>query len=385
MTIQFLDVNAAYRELQQEIDSSVARVLSSGQYIGGTEVEAFEEEFANYCGVQHAIGVGNGLDALSIALRSLDIGKGDEVIVPTNTYIATWLAVTLVGARVVPVEPDPVHFTITAEVCSQALTSRTKAIIPVHLYGQPANLDPIIALGRLHDIAIVEDAAQAHGSRYNGRKIGSLSELTCWSFYPGKNLGALGDAGAVTTCNSDLAKKVRMITNYGSQKKYVHEICGVNSRLDPLQAAILRVKLPYLDEWNLRRVNIAEVYAEALTETHLELPVAPVWADPVWHQYVVRSPVRDQLAAHLRADGVQTLIHYPIPPHRQAAYAGLRMKKGTFPIAEALAGRVLSLPIGPHLPEMHALHVIDSLNSFESSTRNSEHGRSNTSCNYPTI
>jgi dTDP-4-amino-4,6-dideoxygalactose transaminase len=347
--IPFLDLGAAYRELKPEIDAAVARVLESGWYILGPEVEAFEAEWAAYCEANHAVGVANGLDALILALRALDVGPGDEVLVPSNTYIATWLAVTATGARPVPVEPDPATHNMDPQRIAPAITSATKAILPVHLYGQPADLDPILALARRHGLAVVEDAAQAHGARYKGRRIGAHGDIVCWSFYPGKNLGALGDGGAVTTGNADLADRIRVLRNYGSRVKYVNEVEGVNSRLDPLQAAVLRVKLAHLDEWNARRRQIAALYDEGLRASGLALPHVPNWAEPVWHLYVVRAADRDGLQKRLAAAGIGTLIHYPIPPHMQAAYAGLGLAPDALPVARHLAGEVLSLPIGPQL------------------------------------
>jgi dTDP-4-amino-4,6-dideoxygalactose transaminase len=347
--IPFLDLSAPYRELQPRIDAAVTRVLASGWYILGPEVEAFEADWAAYCGAAHAVGLANGLDALTLALRSLDIGPGDEVIVPSNTYIATWLAVTAVGARPVPVEPDPATHNMDPARIAAAITPRTRVVLPVHLYGQPADLDPILTLARAHGLAVVEDAAQAHGARYKGRRIGAHGDVVCWSFYPGKNLGALGDAGAVTTNRADLADRIRVLRNYGSRVKYVNQMQGVNSRLDPIQAAVLRVKLEVLDDWTERRRRIAALYAEGLRGCALTLPQVPDWADPAWHLYVIRSPERDRLQARLAERGVGTLIHYPIPPHRQSVYAGLGLAAGSLPLAERLAGEVLSLPMGPHL------------------------------------
>ncbi|MFW8635341.1 DegT/DnrJ/EryC1/StrS family aminotransferase [Cribrihabitans pelagius] len=361
MKVPFLDVGAAYRALKDEIDAAVIRVMDSGWYIQGPEVQAFEAEFAAYCGVDHAVGVGNGLDALVLSLRALGIGPGDEVIVPSNTYIATWLAVSQVGARIVPVEPDQALHSITAEACAPALSDRTRAIIPVHLYGQPADMDPILSLAKAHRIFVIEDAAQAHGALYRGQRIGGLGDLTCWSFYPGKNLGALGDGGAVTTRDAALAERLRMLANYGSSRKYMHEIAGTNSRLDPVQAAVLRVKLRHLEDWNNRRRAIARFYSEQLADLDLMTPAAPDWADPVWHLYVIRSRRRDALAAHLETQGIQTLVHYPTPPHLQGAYAGLGYATGDFPVAEQLSEELLSLPIGPHLGDEAPGRVIAAL------------------------
>jgi dTDP-4-amino-4,6-dideoxygalactose transaminase len=359
--IPFLDLGAAYRELKSEIDVAVGRVLESGWYILGPEVEAFEADWAHYCEAQHAVGVANGLDALTLALRALDIGPGDEVIVPSNTYIATWLAVSGVGATPVPVEPDPATYNIDPARIEAAITPRTRAILPVHLYGQPADLDPILDIARRHQLRVIEDAAQAHGARYKGRRIGAHGDIVCWSFYPGKNLGALGDAGAVTTNHAALAARVALLRNYGSRQKYVNEEAGVNSRLDPIQAAVLRVKLGVLNDWTARRRAVAAAYAEELRDSGLTLPHVPDWAEPAWHLYVVRSPNRDALQAKLTEAGVGTLVHYPIPPHMQQAYAGMGIAPEALPLAVQLADEVLSLPIGPQLDLGHVDQVISSI------------------------
>lgn len=348
--IPFLDLGAAYRALKPEIDTAVQRVLDSGWYILGPEVEAFEAEWAEYCGASHAVGLANGLDALVLALRALDVGPGDEVIVPSNTYIATWLAVSAVGAKPVPVEPDLATHNIDPARIGAALTEKTKAILPVHLYGQAADLDPILTLARTHGLAVVEDAAQAHGARYKERRIGAHGDIVCWSFYPGKNLGALGDAGAVTTNNADLADRIRMLRNYGSREKYVNEVQGANSRLDPVQAAVLRVKLTHLDKWTERRRAIADLYLAELAETDLILPHVPDWADPAWHLFVVRSAEREALQTRLTKKGIGSLIHYPIPPHMQEAYGDMGFLADALPVARQLATEVLSLPMGPQLP-----------------------------------
>ena len=356
--IPFLDLGAAYRELKADIDAAIQRVLDSGWYILGPEVEAFETEWAAYCGAEHAVGVANGLDALILALRALGIGPGDEVIVPSNTYIATWLAVSAVGAAPVPVEPDPATHNIDPARIAPSITRATKAILPVHLYGQTADLDPILALAREHGLLVIEDGAQAHGARYKGTRIGAHGDVVCWSFYPGKNLGALGDGGAVTTNSADIAERIRVLRNYGSRVKYVNDVQGVNSRLDPIQAAVLRAKLPHLDAWTDRRRAVAAAYAEGLKNSGLILPHTPERADPVWHLYVVRSAERDALQKRLAEAGVGTLIHYPIPPHMQAAYADLRLAPDALPLARQLAGEVLSLPIGPHVSPTDVERVI---------------------------
>lgn len=349
MTIPFLDLRAAYLELKPEIDAAVARVMDSGHYILGSEVEAFEAEFAAYCEAEHGVGVANGLDALHLALLAMGVGPGDEVIVPSNTYIATWLAVSQCGATPVPVEPMEATYNIDPDRIEAAITARSKVILPVHLYGQPADLDPILAIARKHGLRVLEDAAQAHGARYKGRRIGAHGDAVAWSFYPGKNLGALGDGGALTTNDTVLADRVRVLRNYGSRVKYINEIKGYNSRLDPIQAAVLRAKLPFLDTWTDRRRTVAQAYAEGLRDSGLTLPHVPDWADPVWHLYVVRALGRDALQQRLTRAGVGTLIHYPIPPHRQSAYAGLGLAPDALPLAQHLAAEVLSLPMGPQL------------------------------------
>lgn len=347
--IPFLDLGAAYKELQVQIDTAVKRVLESGQYILGQEVEAFEAEWADYCGANYAVGVANGLDALTLALRSLDVGPGDEVIVPSNTYIATWLAVTAVGAKPVPVEPNLLTNNIEAVQIEGAISKHTRAIIPVHLYGQPVDLDPIISLAKKYNLYVIEDSAQSHGAKYKGKRIGSHGDIVCWSFYPGKNLGAMGDAGGITTNNAVLANRIKTLRNYGSEQKYSNIELGVNSRIDPIQAAILRAKLPFLDSWTNRRKAIAHCYLAHLQGTNLILPVIPEWADPAWHLFVVRSKNRNELQKKLQDLGISTLIHYPIPPHRQIAYKSLGAAAGNYPVADQLAEEVLSLPIGPHL------------------------------------
>jgi dTDP-4-amino-4,6-dideoxygalactose transaminase len=358
--VPFLDLGAAYRELREEIDDAVARVMASGWYIGGPEVEAFEGEYAEYVGAKHCVGLGNGLDALFLSLRAMDIGPGDEVIVPSNTYIATWLAVDMVGATPVPVEPDH-HHTIDPSLIEVAITPRTKAIIPVHLYGFPADMDPILEIARDRGLRVLEDGAQCHGARYKGRRIGSHGDAVAWSFYPGKNLGALGDAGAITTNDPDIADRVRVLRNYGSRVKYVNEVKGVNSRLDPIQAAILRVKLRTLDDWNERRTKIAARYLAGLSGLGAELPRPEPWATHVWHLFVLRHQRRDELRNALSDRGVETLIHYPIPPHLQAAYRQGAQTIRELPVAVALGQELVSLPIGPHLADYAVQQVVDSV------------------------
>lgn len=357
--IPFLDLKAPHLELREEITAAIDRVVSSGWYILGPEVEAFESDYAAYCEAAHCVGVANGLDALHLALRAMDVGAGDEVIVPSNTYIATWLAVSQCGATPVPVEPVEDTYNINPELVEAAITPRTKVILPVHLYGQPADLDPILAIARNHNLKVLEDAAQAHGARYKGKRIGGHGDAVAWSFYPGKNLGALGDGGAVTTNNAELADRIRVLRNYGSRVKYVNEVQGYNSRLDPIQAAVLRVKLRHLDDWNGRREAIAKQYLQGLAGTDLVLPHVPAWADPAWHLFVVRHPQRDALQQKSAEAGIGSLIHYPIPPHLQQAYSDLGYEQGTFPIAEDIAKELLSLPMGPHLAKADADSVIE--------------------------
>jgi dTDP-4-amino-4,6-dideoxygalactose transaminase len=349
MNVPFLDLRSAYLELQLELEAAFNRVMDSGWYILGQELEAFEREFAAYCGARFCVGVGNGLDALHLILRAWDIGPGDEVIVPANTYIATWLAVSYAGARPVPVEPDPQTYNLDPQRIAAAITARTKAILPVHLYGLPADMDPIRDVARSRGLRVIEDAAQAHGARYKGRRVGSLGDAAGFSFYPGKNLGAFGDGGAVVTDDPELAGRIAVLRNYGSSLKYSHEIKGYNSRLDELQAALLRVRLRHLDAWNERRRAHARLYSSLLSGVALTLPSEPPATEHAWHLFVIRSAQRDALRRCLDAQGVGTLIHYPIPPHLQPAYAEFGLHDGALPITEAIHREVLSLPIGPHL------------------------------------
>jgi len=357
--VPFLNMKAPYEELRAELDEAYHRVMKSGWYILGQEVEAFEQEFASYTGSKYCIGVGNGLEALHLILRAYGIGAGDEVIVPSNTYIATWLAVSYAGASLVPVEPSEQTYNLDPDRIEAAITSRTKAILVVHLYGQTAEMDAIIAIARKHGLKVIEDAAQAHGALYHGRRAGNLGDAAGWSFYPGKNLGALGDAGAVTTNDASLAEKIRTLRNYGSKVKYYNLEKGFNSRLDELQAAFLRVKLPYLDAWNERRAQIAAVYLKALKETGLMLPTVPEGMQPCWHLFIVRTPKREALQAHLKQAGIGTMIHYPVPPHLQEAYRELSFPAGSFPISEAIHHEVLSLPMGPHLSPLDVEWIIE--------------------------
>ncbi len=362
MKVPFLDFVGPYSELKPELDQAYVHFMESAWYILGREVEAFEQEYAAYCESKHCIGVANGLEALHLILRAYGIGEGDEVIVPSNTYIATWLAVSYTGAKPVPVEPDPRTSNIDPAKIEAVLTKRTKAIMPVHLYGQPADMDPINAIAKKANLKVIEDNAQSQGARYRGRRTGSLGDAAGHSFYPGKNLGALGDAGAITTDDAALADKLRTLRNYGSKKKYYNEIIGYNSRLDELQAALLRVKLRKLDEWNERRRKHAATFLAEFPKAGLTLPYVPEWAEPVWHLFVVKHPKRDDFQKQLNDAGIGTLIHYPVPPHLSGAYADLGWKRGTYPIAEELADTVLSLPMGPHLTEEQAAAVVREVN-----------------------
>lgn len=348
-SIPFLDFGAMHAEVRPALDAAYRRVVESNWLVLGQEVERFEIEFAAYCETTYCVGVGNGLDALYLILRALEIGPGDEVLVPANTYIATWLAVSYAGARPVPVEPDPRTYNLDPAAVEREITARTRAIMPVHLYGQPADMDALNAVARRHGLKVIEDAAQAHGARYKGRRTGSLGHAAGFSFYPGKNLGALGDGGAVVTDDPELADRVRVLRNYGSRTKYHNEAKGVNSRLDELQAAFLRAKLGVLDDWNARRCRAASRYLEGLSDAAITRPFVPDWAEPVWHLFVVRTPRRDAVQRALADAGIQTVIHYPVPPHLQPAYSELGFGPGSFPIAEAIHREALSLPIWPQI------------------------------------
>ena len=361
--IPFLDFGAIHEQFRPKLDAAYKRVIESNWLILGNETLAFENEFATYCDTRYAVGVGNGLDALFLTLKAMGIGAGDEVIVPSNTYIATWLAVSYAGANPIPVEPDQRTYNLDPMRIEAAITPRTRAILPVHLYGQPADMDPILEIAGSHGLRVIEDAAQAHGARYKGRRVGSLGDAACFSFYPGKNLGALGDGGAVTTNDPDLAENIRMLRNYGSKIKYNNEVKGYNSRLDELQAAFLREKLKWLDDWNDKRRQVAEHYLAGLIDSGLGLPHVPEWAEPVWHLFVVRSPQRDDLQKALTERGVGTMIHYPIPPHRQPAYSELNLGEGSLPISEAMHREVLSLPMWPQLANSQVEMIISACNS----------------------
>ena len=358
--IPFLDLKNINLRQRDAFHVALDRVLDSGWLILGKETESFEREFSEFCGTRHAVGVANGLDALHLVLRAWGIGAGDEVIVPSNTYIATWLAVTHTGATPVPVEPDEATCNIDPKRIEASITPRTRAIIAVHLYGQTARMEPLMAIARRRGLKVLEDAAQAHGARCNGRRAGALGDAAGFSFYPGKNLGALGDGGAVTTDDDALAQQLRVLRNYGSQVKYHNEVVGYNSRLDELQSAFLRAKLPMLDSDNARRAAIASKYMHGLAGLDsLMLPRVDLDCQPVWHLYVVRHTRRDAFVKALAAGGVSTVIHYPIPPHMQPAYADLRLTSGSFPVSERMHREGVSLPIGPTMTDTDVDCVIE--------------------------
>lgn len=360
--IPFLDLAAAHAELKTEIEAAVLRVMDSGRYLLGDELREFEGAFAGASAQAHCVGVGSGLDALELGLRALGVQEGDEVIVPSNTYIATWLAVSRVGAVPVPVEPDPSTMNIDPTRIASAISARTKLVLPVHLYGAPADSASIASIARQHGLRVLEDAAQAHGARYRGAPVGGYADAVAWSFYPGKNLGAYGDGGAVTTNDGAVAELVRALRNYGSSVKYVNEVKGINSRLDEIQAAILLVRLSHLESWNERRRRIAGIYAEELSPEIVRTPLEPEGTASSWHLFPIRSARRDGLQKWLMSLGIDTQIHYPIPPHRQGAYA--EMGHLSFPISEEIHRTELSLPIGPHLTESNARRIVEAVNSF---------------------
>lgn len=365
MMIPFLDLKAINQTLRQELDAAYHRVMRSGWYILGEELEAFEQEFSTYCHAKYCVGVGNGLEALKLILVGYGIGPGDEVIVPANTYIATWLAVSHAGAVPVPVEPDERTYNIDPTLIEAAITEKTKAILVVHLYGQPADMDPINEVAHRYGLKVIEDAAQAHGACYKGRRAGALGDAAGFSFYPGKNLGAIGDGGAIVTSDADLADSVKVLRNYGSREKYHNEVVGYNSRLDPLQAAFLRVKLAYLDEWNQRRKIIADRYLAAFNDR--DLITAPSILESIessWHLFVIRHNWRDRLQTFLANKKIQTLVHYPIPPHLSMAYDTFKYKRGNFPVTERISKSILSVPLYPTIPDENIDYICASIKNF---------------------
>jgi dTDP-4-amino-4,6-dideoxygalactose transaminase len=365
--IKFLDLKAINQQYQAELKEACARVIDSGWYIMGKELEAFEQEFANYCGSKKAIGVANGLDALVLTLRAWkELGKlkdGDEVIVPANTYIASILAISENKLTPVLVEPDPATFNLTAEKIAKSITLKTKVILPVHLYGQIAPMKEIMQLAKKHKLLVLEDCAQAHGAMLNGKKAGTWGDAGAFSFYPGKNLGALGDAGAITTDDEELSEVIKALRNYGSHEKYKNKYKGVNSRLDEIQAAMLRVKLNHLDNEIKARQYVAKQYLEGISNSLIELPVATDLNSHVWHLFVIKTTQREKLVSYLTANGVQTLIHYPIPPHRQYAYK--EWGEDSFPISEKIHEQVLSIPMSSILSHTEVASVINIINAFE--------------------
>lgn len=364
MNIPFVSFKPMERELDADLRAAFERVYQRSWYIEGEEDAAFEKAFADYCGVEHCIGCGNGLDALMLALKALGVGAGDEVLVPSNTYIATALAVTYTGATPVFVEPDIRTYNIDPMRLEAALTERTKAVMPVHLYGQSCDMGPIMAFAKKHGLYVVEDCAQAHGATYNGKKIGTFGDAAGFSFYPGKNLGALGDAGATVTNNKTLADKIRALGNYGSDYKYHHVYQGNNSRLDELQAAFLSAKLPHLERMNAERRRIADRYLAEVHNEQIMLPYVLPGTEPVWHIFAVRCQKRDELTAYLAEKGISTNKHYPIPIHLQGAYASLHIPQGALPIAEEISATQLSLPMYYGMTDNEVGYVIDALNAF---------------------
>ena len=369
MIVPFVDLQAQYRSIRREVDAAVARVIHSSSFILGREVEAFEAAFAEYVGAKFCVGVSNGTAAIQLALQACGVGPGDEVIVPANTFFATAEAVSTAGATPRFVDADPASYNLDPRQIEAALTPRTRAVLPVHLYGQPADLDAVFEIAARRDLIVIEDAAQAHGARYKGRRVGALARAGCFSFYPGKNLGAYGEGGAVVTDDAEVARLARMLRDHGSERKYHHEIVGYNFRMEGIQGAVLAAKLPHLDGWNeLRRAHAAR-YGELLAGCGLALPREEAYARHVYHLYVVQSDARDALQQSLAGAGVQTGIHYPVPVHLQPAYAALGHRPGDFPEAERQAARVLSLPMFPELTGAQMARVAEAVAEFAARTR----------------
>lgn len=365
MNIPFVSFEPMHEEIKDEMLNKFKEVYEKNWFIQGEEVEKFEEEFANYCDAKYCIGCGNGLDALYLILRGYGIGNGDEVIVPSNTYIATALAVTYAGAKPIFVEPDLNSYNINPSLIEAAITEKTKAIMAVNLYGQIADMDEINKIAKKYKLKVIEDSAQAHGALYNGKKAGSIGDASGFSFYPGKNLGALGDAGAVVTNDEELATKIRAIANYGSDKKYHHIYKGTNSRLDEVQAAFLRIKLRNLEKWNENRAKTAEKYLNGINNPRIIKPIVADYAKHVWHLFVVRTENRNEFQNYLSDNGIGTTIHYPISIHLQEAYKDLGFRKGDFPLAEQISDQVISLPIWYGMKEEEINYVIDKINSWK--------------------
>lgn len=361
MQIPLVDLKAQYELIGHEIEDKIRAVFKKCDFILGEELALFEKEFAEFCQVSFAIGVGSGSDALYLALHAVGVGPGDEVITQANTFIATLLAISRLGAKVVLVDINPYTYTINTEQIKQVITDRTKAIIPVHLYGQPANMAPILEIADKYRCWVIEDACQAHGAEYKGRRVGSIGHLGCFSFYPGKNLGAMGDGGMIVTNDSKMAEKIKMLRNYGQKEKYIHQVQGFNSRLDTLQAAVLRVKLKYLEKWNELRKNHADYYKEILADTEVVLPSEMAFVKHVYHLFVVRVRNRSSVQKYLASKGIVTGIHYPIPVHLADAYKSLNLQSGSFPITEQYSQAILSLPMYPELTANQISYIVDSL------------------------
>jgi dTDP-4-amino-4,6-dideoxygalactose transaminase len=363
-SIPLVDLQAQYVAIHREIDGAIRRVVESAQFIMGPDVAAFESEYATWCNVPHCVGVGSGTAALELTLRVLGVGAGDEVITVAHTFIATAEAISAVGAKPIFVDIDPLTYTMDADAFATAISPRTRAVIPVHLYGQPADMTRIGAIAEQHGIAVIEDAAQAHGATWNGTVVGSFGDAACFSFYPGKNLGAYGDAGAVTTRRAEVAAQVRSLRNHGRRSKYLHDQVGFGHRIDTLQAAILRAKLPFLSEWTEARRRLAAQYDELLHNTGVVLPTVAPAANPVWHLYVIRTPERDLLLKELERQGIGAGVHYPVPLHLQPAYAELGYKAGALPVTEAVAESCVSLPLYPEMSDMQQEQVVAAVRHF---------------------
>lgn len=366
MHVPFLNLQPIHDAIKVDINRAIESVVTSNRFINGPMLEMFEEKFSSYVGAKYCTGLSNGLDALRLALMALEIKSGDEVLVPTHTFIATWLSVTSLGGKLIPVDVDPKTYNMCPVDLSKKISRKTKVILVVHLYGQPANLDEITKVAQEYNVPIIEDAAQAHGAAYMGKRIGQSGNLVAWSFYPGKNLGAFGDAGAITTNNYEWFWRIKKLSNYGSEKKYIHELQGLNCRMDELQAAILLAKLPYLDRWNHDRQLIANIYNESLPgSADLMLPSATLDVSHVWHLYVVRSTKRDALQHYLRGCGIETLIHYPCPLHKQLAYRATNFPKFNEEMVNEISNQVLSLPIWPLMARAKIDYVIESIKNFD--------------------
>lgn len=364
MRVPFVDLHAQYPSIRQDVQQAIDGVLERGDFILGEDVARFEAEFAAYCETSYGVGTDTGTSALELILRALDIGPGDEVITAANTFIATALAISYTGAQPVLVDVDPLTYTLSVPGVAEAITPRTKAVVPVHLYGHPAAMSPILELAQRHGLAVVEDACQAHGARYCGWRVGGLGRAAAFSFYPAKNLGAFGDGGMIVTNDPVLAERVKILRNYGQRRKYEHVQFGYNRRLDTLQAAILRTKLPHLDAWNASRRRIADRYRQRLSGQPLELPVVADIAEPVFHLFVIRTSHRDGLRAFLEDRGIATGLHYPIPLHLQEAYRPLGLRQGQFPTTERYAGEILSLPMYPQLEDRAVDYVAEAISQY---------------------